>query len=266
MHMALGAATIEAMTSIPGAQSLSRGLRVLTTLVHADGPLTATEIAHRCHCHQTTASRILAALIEAGYVRKVSYREFAPDFGLLALGIEATGHFDLISLPRPALDRCAEICAPMMVSLCLMWRGQLLYFDQSTRGFDTRVFQGKDYPIHLSSPGLLFMTEMSRTEALQMLRASRHKFGWPRTTASVPETETATLNHALRLVRNDTLVLKEWAEPGHITAAARLPDHHGHPLALAIAGPADIFSVETLRMRLLACRSLVLPALPAPNG
>lgn len=245
-----------------GALTLTRGLTMLNTLVTADGPMTATEVARRCGCHQTTASRILSALIEAGYVRKVSYREFAPDFGLLALGGEAARHFELARLPRPALARCAELCAPLTVSLCLMWRGQLLYFDQTSRGFETRAFNGSDYPIHLSSPGLLFMTELSRTEALRQLSTSRHKFGWPRPTDTIPDDESGVLEAALRLHRNETLILREWAHLGHVTASIRLGDHNGHPLALAIAGPADVWSTETLRVRLHECRRLVEPTLP----
>lgn len=244
-----------------GARSLTRGLRVLDTLVAADGPMTATEVARRCDCHQTTASRILAALIDTGYVRKVSFREFAPDFGLLTLGSEATRHFDLTRLPRAALARCAELCAPLTVSLCLLWRGQLLYFDQTARGHETRAFNGADYPLHLSSPGLLFLTELSRAESLHRLSASRQKFGWDRPTDTVPEDETGVLEATLRRHRNDTLILREWAGPGHVTAAIRLDDHRAHPLALAIAGPADVWSTETLRVRLHECRRLVGPTL-----
>jgi len=242
-------------------QSLGRGIAVLDALVRAEGPLSATEIGRRCEIHQTTVSRILTDLIAVGYARKVSYREFAPDFGLLSLSVEATTHFDLLARPRLAMERCAALCNGLQVSLCMLWRQQLLYFDQTSRGFETRLFEGADYPVHLSSPGMLFMLEMPPATALRLLAESRRKWGWSRPTEAVASTEPEVLAATRGALRNETLVLNEWAGLGHVTAAIRLADHQGHPLALAISGPNDVLSIESLRVRLHECRRLVEKAL-----
>lgn len=250
----------------PRMQSLGRGLAVLDQLVHADHALTATELARRCGMHQTTASRILADLIVVGYVRKVSYREFAPDFGLLALGVESIRHFSLLAKPRLAMERAAAICSGLSVSLCMLWREKLLYFDRAAYGFDTQVFSGDDYPLHLSSPGLLFMIELPERQAIRQLAESRRKLGWSQPTAAIPPTEKDLLRAARRQYRHDTLVLAEWAGTGHISAAVRLSDHDGHPLAVAISGPSDILTTETIRLRLHEIRRLVEDALPPPSA
>lgn len=238
-------------------QSLGRGLAVLSLLVRADGPLTATEVGQRCGVHQTTASRILRDLVDSGYVRKVSYREFAPDFGLLALGLAAAEHLPLTQRPKLAMERAATMCNGLSVSLCMLWRRQLLYFDQATHGQDTRLFSGRDYPLHLSSPGLLFLLEMPDTAALELLHGSREKFGWGQPTAAVPPTPSEVLRASRKSLREGTLVLSEWASTGHISAAIRLNDHDGHPLALAISGPADILTNEGVRLKLFEIRRLV---------
>lgn len=238
-------------------QSLGRGLAVLSLLVRAAGPLTATEIGQRCGMHQTTASRILRDLVDAGYVRKASYREFAPDFGLLALGLAAGEHLPLTQRPKLAMERAATMCSGLSVSLCMLWRGQLLYFDQATHGHDTRLFSGSDYPLHLSSPGLLFLLDMPDVAALELLAASREKFGWDQPTGAVPPTPSEVLRAGRRSLRHHTLVLSEWASIGHISAAIRMHDHDGHPLALAISGPADILTAEGVRLKLHEVKRLV---------
>src|SRR4051812_11538723 len=84
--------------------------------------------------HQTTASRILADLVRAGYVRRVSYQQFAPDYGLLALGVEAARHFPVLTRPRLSMEHAARMCAGLTLSLTMYWRDQLLYFDQAAGG------------------------------------------------------------------------------------------------------------------------------------
>lgn len=244
-------------TRRPRLQSLGRGLAVLECLVRASGPLTTTEVGRRCQIHQTTASRILNELVASGHVRRTGPRGFAPGYGLLALGMDAAPHFDVVTRPRLALDRCAELCPGLTVSLCLWWRGTLLYFDQTAHGHETQLFQGADYPLHLSSPGLLFMAELPAATAVRLLAESRRKFGWERPTPAVPTIEHDLLETVRPWVRSGTLVLRDWARHGHVTAAIRLADHEGHPFALAIAGPGDVHSPETLRLRLAQCRPVV---------
>ncbi|GAB3536797.1 hypothetical protein GCM10027403_18720 [Arthrobacter tecti] len=244
-------------------QSLGRGLAVLSQLVQAEGPLTSTEIANKCGMHQTTASRILADLIASGFVRKIGYREFAPDYGLLVLGLEAARHFPVLSRPRLAMERAAGMCAGLTVSLCMLWRGRLLYFDQAERGLETQIFHGSGYALHLSSPGLLFMLDLPHEQALAALNASRSQHGWQQPTSEVASTPAGVLHAARALHRDDSLVLSGWAAPGHVSAAIRLADHEGTPLALAVAGAGDIMTPESLRRRLHEIRRLVERSLPA---
>ena len=105
------------------------------------------------------------------------------------------------------------------------------------------------------------MLEQPTATAVRLLAESRRKFGWARPTAQVPENERQVLSTMRPWLRNDTLVLRDWASEGHVTAAVRLSDHEGHPCALTIAGPGDVHSPETIRLRLAQCRPLVDQAL-----
>lgn len=253
-------------SNTPRIRSLGHGLAVLQTLVSAEGPLTATEVAGRCGIHQTTASRILGDLIVVGYARKISYREFAPDFGILTLGLESVRHFEVLTRPRAAMERAARMCPGLGVSLCMLWRDKLLYFDRAVHGLDTNMFEGGDYPLHLSSPGLLFLLDLPEDEALERLAASRTKFGWSRPNPVVPISEAGVLAAARKRSTGDTLVLTEWAFPQHVTAAISIGHGAEHPLALAIAGAADVMSADSLRMRLREIRAVVEPSLRPLRG
>lgn len=153
------------------------------------------------------------------------------------------------------------MCPGLGVSLCMLWRDKLLYFDQAAHGLDTNVFEGSDYPLHLSSPGLLFLLDLPRAEAIRRLRDSREKFGWTQLTPIVPDDEEGVLRAAGQLHQADTLILSEWAWPHHVSAAIRLRSTDEHPLALAIAGAVDALSTEALRTRLHAIRAVVEPTL-----
>lgn len=244
--------------------SLGRGLAILELLVRSAEPLSASDIAQAVGVHQTTASRILADLIRAGYARRVSYREFAPDYGLLILGLDAAQHFPILDRPRLVLEHAARMCMGLQSSLSMYWRHSLLYVNQAARGTRTRVFNGTDFPMHLSSPGLLFLLALPETEALAALSASRSKFGWDQPTAQVPPTEVELLQAARRLCQDDMIVLTDWQATGHISAAIRLPNTGGPPLAAALSGPTDIMTVGTIRLRLQEIRRMLKPSLGLP--
>jgi len=241
--------------------SLGRGLAVLELLVRSDRPLSASEIGASIGVHQTTASRILADLIHIGYVRRVSYREFEPDYGLLILGLNTAPHFPILDRPRLVLEHAARMCLGLQASLAMYWHRTLLYVDQAARGTETRVFNGTDFPMHLSSPGLLFLMALPEPEAIAALHASRAKFGWAQPTAQVPPTESELLHAARRLHQNGIIVLSDWQETGHVSAAIRLPDVDGIPVAAALSGPTDIMTIGTIRLRLQEIARMLTPSL-----
>ncbi|QOR71552.1 helix-turn-helix domain-containing protein [Ruania alkalisoli] len=230
--------------------TLLRGLGLLRLLVRAEGPVSASELARLSGMHPTSISRTLAGLVDGGFVRRVSYRSYAPDLGLLSLGLDAARHCPLATDPQLVMERAARLFGGLMLSLCLAWRGSLFYFAQTGLSLGTKPFVGHGYPLHLSSPGLLFALEDSQEDAIAALERSRRTFGWDRPTAQVPADPAMVLAWARGARTDDVLILRRWAGPDHVSAAIRLPDHEGHAIALTAAGPAAILGDGEIRNRL----------------
>ena len=136
--------------------------------------MTATEIARRFGLHQSSISRVLATLTELGYVRKTVSRRFVPDYGVLSLA-SATSQFPLVRKPRRAMEDLAAQHPGVMVSLCMLWREQMIYFLRTAKGADTIEFWGPGFPVHLSSPGLRMLVDLPQEQALKILSQSRDR-------------------------------------------------------------------------------------------
>lgn len=245
-------------------RSLMLGLQVLRHLVESPTPLSATEIARRCGVHQSSASRALATLAAEGYVRKIGYRSFAPDYGVLELAITASDRFDLVEKPRAAMRAAAELADGLMVSICMLWRHQTIYFLRTTmtaKGGRSITFSGSGFPLHMSSPALLLMLDMPEQQALDLLTYSRERNGWNRPTPQVPATESEVLAAARKCYEHETVLLHNWVEPGHLSAAIRIQTAEEQPTALALAGPDTIAPPETVRLWLHQIRRSVEAAL-----
>lgn len=238
-------------------KALTHGLELLRLLVEANRPMTATEVAKALGLHQSSASRILKTLIAAGYVRKPDYHSFAPDLGVLALGGTAIRNFPLANKPKPAIARLAERTHGLVVSLATLWRGQVLYFLRAQAGHEQLEFFAGSFPLHLSSPALRLMLDMPETAALELLEASRRRYGWERPGAMVPETAAGALAAARELLRHDGLALDGWQGPGRVSAAIALDAPGVGQAALALSGPSSAATPEEVLLLLQEGRRAV---------
>lgn len=247
------------MTDIPGAhgsQALARGLHILRMLVDQAGPMTATEIARRIGLHQSSASRILATLTDVGYVRKNETGRFVPDYGMLALG-SATTKLPLISRPRAAFEQIVGEHTALTLSLCMLWRDEMIYLLRATSGSEPLAFWSGGFPLNISSPGMRLLVDLPESEAVDILRASRQRFGWGGRPEVVPATEEGVLASARSLVADDVLVLAGWVLPGHIGAAIRIDTPEPHPVALAVVDDSGELGPDKLTLLLHQARRTV---------
>lgn len=247
-----------AALGMENASALARGLHVLRLLVDEGSPMTATEIARRIGVHQSSVSRILATLIHVGYVRKTPDRRFAPDFGVLSLA-SATTWFPLIRKPRAAMEEIAAAHPEVEATLCMLWRGEMIYFLR-TRHQAGAIDFGMGFPVHLSAPGLRMLIDLPEDHALEVLRQSRSRYGWSGT-GVVPETAEEVLAWARAHVEHDVLVLAEWRSMGHVGAAIPIKTDEDHPVALALTGDLSAADPATLRLWLHDARRIVESAL-----
>lgn len=242
-------------------KALTHGLEILRLLVEANVPLTATEIAKKVGLHQSSVSRILKTLAVAGYVRKPDYHSFAVDFGVLTLGGNAIRNFAIANKPKAALAELAERSHGLLVSLAALWRGQVIYFLRMQKGHEPVVFSAGGFPLHLSSPALRLMLEMPHADAVELLASSRKRYGWDRPSEKVPATADALLRCARGMLRHEGLILDAWQGPERLSAAIPVEVPGAAPAALAISGPRDAASHETILLLLQEGRRAVEAAL-----
>jgi DNA-binding IclR family transcriptional regulator len=244
-------------------KALFHGLEALRLLVEADRPLTATEIARTIGIHQSSASRILKTLAVAGYVRKDGYHSFVADFGVLALGATAVGHFAFAHKPRVAMTALANEIEGLDVMLATVWRGEILYFLRMQRGHQPTLLSVGGFPLHLSSLALRLLLDRPEPEALELLRTSHARHGWDRPTENVPATEEEALSRARELVSHDGLILDHWYQRGIVSASIPIEAPGEPPAALALSGPSDTATHEKILVWLQQGRREVERALRA---
>lgn len=241
-------------------QALTRGLEVLRVVSESKQHVTSTEIARRVGLHQSWVSRVLRTLADAGYVRKPDYHSFAADYGVLALGGNALQQFPYIVRPKKALAEIAARCPGMQVVLATLWRGQLLYLARVQHGHES-VPLSVGFPLHLSSVGLRMLAAMPDADALSALEISRQNYGWERPTKKIPANPKEALRFARDSIRHDCTVLEDYYLPKHIGAAIPI-EAKGEPMAaLAITGPDNLHSVDTILLLLQEGRRSVEAAM-----
>jgi DNA-binding IclR family transcriptional regulator len=148
-------------------QSLERGLKIMELLAE-EKVMTATGIGARLGLHQSSASRLLNSLVQAGFVRKPDYRSFALDYGSLVFAGRAMDCF-------PAIGRAAAVCNSITLeygfsaTVAMLKGGHLLYLTRSKDDASLVLVNNSDWPLIESIPGLILACEQPEEKALTLL-------------------------------------------------------------------------------------------------
>lgn len=241
------------VVEVPGAasnQALARGLYVLRRLVESPRPMSATELARELGLHQSSISRVLATLGEAGYVRKNSRGQFVPDYGVITLAAETT-RLPLLTRPIPVFDRLLQEHPTITVTTAMLWRSEIIYPVRSNSGGTVHTF---DYTgmqvLNASAPGLRLLLDMPEEQALTLLEESRARRGWGGNQAVVPQDAATTLARARANLDHDVLILRSWYEPNQLSGAIPVRTSEPHPVALAIVVSDNSQTPDSLRLLL----------------
>ena len=198
---------------------MARGLRVLSELVQSDRPMSATELGERVGLHQSTVSRMLQTFQSIGFVRKPDYHHFAADMGLAVFAGRAATQFPMIRRTMPVLRRRAGECGEYGITLCALWRRELVVLLKRDPHGEFHIMPSSRSPLHLAVAGLRHLLELPEEEAIACLKHSQEVFGWRRPTRTVPASPEATLAYARRRLDLDVLMLCDWAGPNERKAA-----------------------------------------------
>ncbi|WP_129663919.1 IclR family transcriptional regulator [Phytoactinopolyspora endophytica] len=238
-------------------KALHHGLEILSLMVRAGRPLSATAIGERVGLHQTSVSRIIRTLSADGYVRRAGSRGYVPDFGVFALGTAAVEGFHLVDTARPAMEDIAAEFDGFEATLATLWRGELLHFNRTRLGQASIPFSSRGFPFHLSSAALRLMADRPHAEAIALLEQSRDRQGWKRPTDRVPGTPAEIADLLGSAVERGVLILRRWVTESHVAGSIDVELPNYPPFALSVAGEAERVDDDSLRLWLHEARRRV---------
>ena len=234
--------------------SLNRALSILELLAtHADG-LPLHVIADRLDIPRSATHRLLASLVERGYVRQErDHGEYVLGLKLVSLGLAFLSATGIVDVAQPILDRLAGTSGEL-VRLSVVDNGHLLWVGKAQgarTGLRYDPDAGREAPITYTAAGHAWLSCLSDEAALELI--GRYGFGDPdKQGPSAPRTIQALLK-LVRIARSrGYAAVFEAYEAG--TSAMAAPVRHAVTRdvagAVSIAGP--VTRLTAARMQQLA--------------
>ncbi|OLU24113.1 IclR family transcriptional regulator [Pseudomonas sp. PA27(2017)] len=154
-----------------GAQALFRGLAVIDAV--AQGASSLADIGSTIGCTRSTTHRLIAALVQAGYLRALGGSSGGYQLGsrLIELGYKARGQMPLAKRAQPHLERLARHTQDT-VHLGVREGAEVLYIDKlpGSRGLEMRSRIGLRMPLALTGIGKSLMLDLPESEWLALYR------------------------------------------------------------------------------------------------
>ena len=141
-------------------QVIARVSRLLDNLAAHDGPLNLKALADATGLHPSTAFRILASLIEHGFVERSTAGHYWLGAKLLRLGNRVRGQLDLRREARSIMERLRDRTGEA-VNLSVREGDEVVYVERVTTPRIMRVEQviGGRAPLHVTAAGKLFLAD-----------------------------------------------------------------------------------------------------------
>ena len=215
-----------------GVQSVERAFALLATLAGRGGSLSIGEAASATGMPLATAHRILATLVEAGYVRRVAERRYALGFGLVPLGAAAGAMAGAGA--EAALTGLVDALGET-ANLAVLDGDQVAYVAQVPGRHTMRMFTevGRRVHPHCTAVGKVLLARRTDEEVTALLQRT----GMPAMTPHTLDSPEAFLA-ALGDVRRDGHALDaEEQEVGVRCVAVAVPST-ALPLAVSVSAPA----------------------------
>jgi IclR family acetate operon transcriptional repressor len=215
-----------------GVQSIERAFSLLETLADAGGTLGLSQLAHASGLPLPTIHRLLRTLVDLGYLRQESTRQYVLGPRLIRLG-EASSHM-LGTWARPHLAALVDQLGES-ANLAMLDGDEIVYVGQAQSRQSMRMFTevGRRVLPHCPAVGKAIMAGMPDEEVREILQRT----GMPRhteTTITDPDAFAAQLRVTEQLgYAND----EGEQELGVRCVAVVVPDAPAR-LALSISGPS----------------------------
>jgi IclR family acetate operon transcriptional repressor len=223
-----------------------RGFRVLEALSARRGPVSLSELAREAEMSKSGMFRILATLIELGYVvqdRATSHYSLTDKILRVAQQLP-TPQTDLRTIARPALESL-QAATGEAVHLGIPVDDEFVYIDKIESTHSLRLVSsiGRRIPLHCTSLGkayLAFRPEPEVVALLERIELSRHT---PSTITEIP----ALLSELHRTHERGYSIDDEENEPGVRCVGVPILDAGGWAIGgMSVSGPTIRITRESV--------------------
>ena len=227
-----------------------RILRVLEYLANAPEGKTLSELATSLDMPVSATHRLLADLIEQGYVRKDERRgEFSLTMKMPSLGLRFLSAGGVVDVAQPVLERLAATSGEL-IRLAIVDGEQLIYVAKAQgarQGIRYDPEMGRAVTLSCSAAGMIWLAGKSEEEALRLV--STQGFGMPRDFGPRAPTTFKALLPMIALARkNGYATTQDMFLPAMSSMAAPVRASNGEVRAiLIIAGPMSRLTEERMQ-------------------
>ncbi|MFY9779281.1 MAG: IclR family transcriptional regulator [Candidatus Baltobacteraceae bacterium] len=226
----------------PKVQSVDRTLDVLESLASRRGATGISELAQLVGLHVSTVHRLLATLVDRGYVRQdPESSRYHLGSRIFMLASAADVHLDLRLVARPYLERLMRNSGET-ANLVTMSEREVVYLDQVASMHLVKMFTppGMRAPLYCTGTGKLLLAYKPAAFVESVLSAPMKRF-----TAKTIVSRTALESELSAIRKNGFAVDDEEMEEGVRCLAVPIFDRRRQCVgALSVSGPATRLTPE----------------------
>lgn len=139
-------------STLNGSQTLFRGMAIIESVAQGNSNLRA--ICGDLNLSRSTAHRLVNALVQANYLRRVTGNGYLLGPRLIELGTQSLNGYSMRQAARPYIEQLAELTQDT-VHLGIREQDDVLYIDKipGTRGLEMRSRVGQRMPLAMTGIG-----------------------------------------------------------------------------------------------------------------
>ncbi|MBQ0038622.1 MAG: IclR family transcriptional regulator [Clostridiales bacterium] len=167
--------------------SVEKSIILLDTLMQAHRPLTLAELSQQTGCPKSTVYGLLSTMREHDLIEQDADGRYRLGLHLFEYGCAVSSSWNIAQLARPYLVELSH-AAGDSAFLAVYHRGSAITLDQAEGHDGLRVVSsaGSRMPIYCTSQGKLFLSHLSESEALRLLRSTELTPYTPHTMVDIP--------------------------------------------------------------------------------
>ncbi|WP_295878378.1 IclR family transcriptional regulator [uncultured Thiohalocapsa sp.] len=139
-------------------QVIDRAAALLDAIARYSEPVSLKVLGAETGLHPSTAHRILASLLDNGFVERDAAGRYRLGLRLLQLGVRLHGDVDMRALARPVMESLRDRLGET-INLTIREGDQVVYIDKATPNRSIHVQQliGSRAPLHVTAVGKLML-------------------------------------------------------------------------------------------------------------